>query len=487
MAETTGPATTSTWRRIVSPRGGITVGLICLAAACLYYRALLDCCSKGFFGPAPYGLTFNSMLLHLLNGRFDVDPQTIGDEGSLRNGLVYTYFGVLPGLLRLPFLSWPNFADTDFTRLSCLTAVMIMAGFKLLSVRTVWWTAGTSNRRGLLIFLIIAILFGGPQIQFLRPSIYQEVLLWASALSAGFVFFVLRGHYSENGFSSGVLSALGLLAGLCLLTRVSTALGLYIALGLLCLHLAWRRLRNLEGQSRSSDLVSLILPIAILLFFAALTAYINFERWGNPLLFASSEGYIWAMINAPDRFSRVKEYGEFNLIRFGYNLAYYFFPIWILRTADGTLLWSAFQERTIDSVELPPSSFFLSDPLIIGLAVYCLVQLIRHKDVLDRGIILTVLIGFAVPTMLILTFISATFRYRMEFYPFFELCAFLGFNLLVAKSARPPNQLFAAAAIGTVVVSHVLWLLYIVSPFGPASTALGSMDVISYYLTWFGK
>ena len=33
-----------------------------------YYMKLLGCCSSGFFAPAPYGLTFNSMLLHLLQG-----------------------------------------------------------------------------------------------------------------------------------------------------------------------------------------------------------------------------------------------------------------------------------------------------------------------------------------------------------------------------------------------------------------------------------
>ena len=111
MAETTGPSITSTWRRFVLwPRVGFAVGLLCLLAASFYYKSLLGCCSSDFFAPVPYGLTFNSMLLHLLQGRFDVDPQTIGDEGSLRNGLVYTYFGVLPALLRLPFLRSADFA-----------------------------------------------------------------------------------------------------------------------------------------------------------------------------------------------------------------------------------------------------------------------------------------------------------------------------------------------------------------------------------------
>src|SRR5882724_1040015 len=50
------------------------------------------------------GMTFNSMLEHLLHGEFDVDPAAIGSEGQLRDGKTYTYFGIIPALLRLPLL-----------------------------------------------------------------------------------------------------------------------------------------------------------------------------------------------------------------------------------------------------------------------------------------------------------------------------------------------------------------------------------------------
>jgi hypothetical protein len=457
-----------------------------LAVASAYYVFVITLAGVlDFLAPVPYGLTFNSMLSHLLVGRFDVDPQTISDEGTLRHGLVYAYFGILPAVLRLPFVWLPNFASTDYSRLACVVAVAIMAGFKLLSVQTVWRVAGTRERLALPILFTIAILIGGPQIQFLRPSVYQEVLLWTGTLSAGFVYFVLRGYYSERGFSLSVLNSLALIAGLCLLTRVTMALGLYIAFGLLWLHLAWRSLRDPEGRSRTAGLARLVVPVVILLAFAAVTAYVNYERWDNPLTFAGSQGYIWATVNAPDRFLRAKEYGEFNLIRLGYNLIYYFFPIWVLRTVDGALLWSVFQHRTIDAVELPPSSFFLTDPLVFGLAAFCLVQLVRHKDALTRTIVVPVLAGLAVPIMLILIFISETFRYRMEFYPFVDLCAFIGFGILLARTAKPPARLFAIAAIGTVLASHAVWLLYALSKLGPASVVLGNMDVMSYYLSWF--
>src|SRR5712691_3708883 len=86
-----------------------------LLPALYYYAFLLTMAgSTGLFQPVTYGLTFNSMLSHLLEGRFDVDPATIGPEGFLRDGAVYAYFGIFPALFRALFLPLPDFATTDF-------------------------------------------------------------------------------------------------------------------------------------------------------------------------------------------------------------------------------------------------------------------------------------------------------------------------------------------------------------------------------------
>jgi hypothetical protein len=460
------------------------IALLCLIPAGLYYAMLLGFGSAHFLAPVPHGLTFNSMLLHLLHGTFDVDPQAIGDEGSLRNGLIYTYFGVVLALLRLPLLWTTDFATTDFTRLSCLAAVSVMALFKVASALTVWRANPVRERTILLTFLTIAILIGGPQIQFLRASIYQEVMTWAAAFGAAFVYVVLRGYYSPQGFTAGRLATLAAIAGLCLLTRASTGLGLYLAFGLLCLALVWRGLATERG-GRVKMLARLAAPALIAAAFVVVAGIVNYGRWGSPLLFTDPQTHLWAMLHAPDRLRRGQEYGAFNIVRLGYALAYYFVPVWVLRDSDGELLWSAFQHRTIDSVELPPSSFFASDPLILALAVFALVQLVRHRHVIDRMVAVPVLAGLAVPIALILTFISMTFRYRMEFYPFLDLCGFLGFGVLLSRTQRPPARSFVAAALFGVVASHALWVLYMLSPFGSADELMRGMDIASYYASWF--
>jgi hypothetical protein len=457
--------------------------LLCLAPAVSYYAVLISLGFPSFFTPAVHGLTFNQMLVSLLHGSFDVDPLTVGTEGRVHNGLTYSYFGIVPALLRLPFLGSANFASTDFTRLSCIAAVGVMAGFKVASVLTVWRAAGRPDRPDrpeLPALFAIAILFGGPQIQFLRSVIYEEVLLWAVALASAFVYFVIRGYYSEEGFTARLLALLAATAGLCLLTRVSTALGLYIALGLLMLQLSWHALRP-DGPGPRAALVRLLPAGAILCVFLMIAGFINYERWGNPLVFAGESD----VPASSDSLGLAGEFGRFNIIRLGYALAYYFVPVWAMQTADGSLVWSAFAHRTIYAVELPPSSFFISDPLLIGLTIFALVQLARHRNVVNRRIAVPVLAGLFVPILLILTFSSMTFRYRLEFYPFFDLCAFLGFGILMARPENPPLRSFAVAAIGGVVTAHALWLLYMLTPLGDASALLGGMDVISLYRSEF--
>src|SRR5437870_50181 len=263
--------------------------LLWLVPATAYYATLI-CLNLGdflkgpyqgsvLFSPVFYGLALNSMLLHLVQGTFDIDPATIGPEGFVRNGLTYTYFGIALALIRAPFLAFRDFASTDYTRLSCLAAASVMGAFNLASLLTVWRAVGRPERRPLLVIVAVALLFGGAQIQFLMASLWQEATLWAAALAAAFVYLVVRGYFSERGFTSGLLTGLAAAAGLCLITRVSTALGLYLALGLLMLQLLWQEWR----AGRPLRLLGQMIPAAaVLLAFVAVAGFVNYQRWGNP-------------------------------------------------------------------------------------------------------------------------------------------------------------------------------------------------------------
>lgn len=470
--------------------------MLWLAIAGFWYCTLL---SPGWslFEPGPYQLTFNSMLLHLLHGRFDVDPAAIGLEGFRYGNSVYAYFGVFPALLRLPFLPLPGFATTDFTTLSCLAAACLMALFKMQSVLIVWRRYGSRQSAALLAPMRAVIFLSGAQIQFLRPSIYQESCLWAGVFAAAFVLLLLHGWTRSGGFTAGLLSALAAVAGLCLLTRVSTALGLYIAFVLLGAVLAWRDIRAADRRAWPAGIVRLAPAAMVLIAFAGAAGFINWQRWGDPWVFMpSQEQYLFAQKYFPDRLARHREFGDFNIIRLGYGLLYYWFPIWGMRDGSGHLLWSEFVGRTLDAVELPPASFFISDPLVVGLAAVALIRFCRSGDAKVRLLpIGAAALGLAVPAILMLTYVAMSFRYRIEFYPFLELCGFAGFALVAAAPSRRARWLFSGAAVLSVIGSHLEWFLYRISIFGPIvscrdtnwhiCTTIAKDGLVAYYRAHF--
>lgn len=207
-------------------------------------------------------------------------------------------------------------------------------------------------------------------------------------------------------------------------------------------------------------------------------------RWGNPLVFVD---FSRALINDqyPDRLARLQHYGAFNLQRIGYGLSYYFAPFWVLRDAAGNFLWSGFENGySACCSELPPSSFLVSDPLLIALCGVGLVQAFR-QSIERRWLIAAAGAGLFVSILLILTVFGTSYRYRMEFYPFFELFAFLGFARLAAIPAGRAPRLVGAGAVLSIATAHVMWVLYMLSPFGPAGKVMGSLGIVDFYRSLF--
>jgi len=290
------------------------------------------------------------------------------------------------------------------------------------------------------------------------------------------------------------------LAGLGLLTRVSIALGLYVATGLLILVLALPPIGPLRDRLpsfvRGFASKRTVVGFAILLGFVALAGIVNYQRWGNPLEFYYDPRTYIGYMHRPDRLARLETYGVFNIGRLWYGILYYFFPIWTISRADGQFLFAEFETRMLDAVETPPSSLLLSDPLLLVFAAACLLQLPRlaRERLLDLGAVAALMIGLLMPVFLILTFMYMAFRYRMEFYPFLEFSAFLGFFAIcidpgrfsaLARS-RLSFILIASACFG-IIYCHLLLLLYKISQFGhyarPANEVSPVDGWVNYYYT----
>jgi hypothetical protein len=489
------------------------------------------------FRPALLGLTFNSMLDHLLQGRFDVDPAAIDFEAFLVDGRTVAYFGPFCALLRLPLLPFGALAHTDITRISCLAALSLSGWFQLRAVLLMRDALPPSPRRTwLFLALSAAVLFGGPLVQFLRPSLYQEVVDWAGAEAMGFVFLALRGLLRTDGsvtqgriaMASGVaagggiamagglaagggsLAGGGVRAGDGLLHRHSlptgdgspigggppnasdrsnedgfdrrTLLGLALCAGLalltrvsvgLGLYVALTLLLVARGGRGALP------PLGLLFAFAAITAGVNDGRWGDPLTFADATRYSMNLDVTTDRVARIATWGAFNPTRLPLGLSYYFAPLWGIIRPDGQLLFAETQSRLTDMLELPAGSFALTDPLLLILAVVGIASLRRWPEAALAA-------GLAVPPLLMLSAISMAHRYRMEFYPFFLFAALLGWRTLCRDTAARPFGVVGRAAIVAslavgILTAHAEAALYAVSPWGPAEQYLTRAGWIGTY------
>lgn len=443
--------------------------ILLLALAAAYAVCQFALLTDGHLDPVQpmgLGLTFNSMLEHLLRGEFDVDPAAVQYEGFAHDGKVYSYWGIFCALVRLPLLFVPRGLSTDITVLSCFAAVLLSV---ILKLQTTFVIARARGRNPLFAAVLplawLYLAFGGAGIGHLRPSIYQEVIFWAEAQAACFLLLLFIGLV-RGVFTARLLALMALCAGLALITRVTFGIGLYAGLGLLLLLLA--------AEDRS---LRRVWPAAaILIGFAVAVGVVNYGRWGNPLTFMDNSGYV---LNAkfPDRLPREAAYGLFNLERIPYGIDYYFFGAWLLPGGDGQLLFQNAHDRLYDVFELPPAALALTDlfPFAILVAAtrvpgawHGLPPAFKRRSACAG-------IGLLVTWPLILTAISTAYRYRMEFYPALDFVLFASLyaigGSIPARSPRLANSLLVAALL-SVVTANAGLALYKLSQNGSYQTLL---------------
>ena len=456
--------------------------LVCAALALLFFYYLVEISDAGsaFGRPTPpLNLTFNSMLDHVLRGRFDVDPRTVGYEGFSRGGRVYAYWGIFPALLRLPLLVSSRWPQVDITLWSCWIAVCAAVAIKLQTLRMVSRVA-PNVPAWLFATTAIALALSGAQICFLRPLLYQEVCLWAGVFAALFVFAGVRGILRE--FAIGLdLEIMALAFGGCLLTRVSVALGLFAALSAVMVVILLRQRRSGNAPAQ----VKIIRPLIVAGCFVGIAAFVNFQRFGNIATFADYSIYNYNKL-FPDRVARTAAYGLFNIARLPFGTIYYFFPVWAFQGSNHQLLLGTIRDRLIDAAELPPGSFLLSDPFLLVLGLGGVTTMLKRGLVAfnARALVTAIAGGLVVPALLMLTAISMCFRYRQDFYPLFEFLAFLGVATYGATGgiARwASRRVLLVLLLVSIVASHLEMALYRLSDLGPAQHFITRAGVVHYY------
>ncbi len=343
-----------------------------LLQACVtpLYALILLAGQRRNIGIDDLGLTFNSMLDHLLHGRWDVDPAVIGHEAFVHDGKTYAYFGPVPALLRLPIVLLPGWRNLHVELVYCLCAMLAGAGAQAYTLLTILRRNKRATCRALAPPLLSVSLLSGPAIMIAAkgPLIYHESILWAWAWAMLFVAVALDGLMRPLPLTCSRYSVLSLLAGLCLLTRVTTGAGLCVATTMLILRGFYLSMRR-QAMPKSVIPNCLSVPTLLLVSFVLVAAAVNEERWNNPFVFADLHDQVFQIELHPERLQRLQHFGSFDLSRIGIGLLYYFAPVWdpLLDHSIplGTFLYSRF-----DGLERPSSSLLITDPLWCIFAAY---------------------------------------------------------------------------------------------------------------------
>ena len=426
-----------------------------MALAAVLYAWVLSRGSFDPFGADQFGLAFNSMLSHMLDGRWDVDPASIGYEAFTHDGQAYAYFGPLPALLRLPLVLLPGWRSLHVERLSCWLAIMVGIAAEASAVMQSLARADARVRQRLAPPLILAsVLSGAPMLLSWRGAlIYHEAILWAWAWAMIFVAVALPVVQRAERITGGRLCMLGLCAGLCLLTRSTTGASLYVATGLLLLLQLWRARLHLRWWS---VLRRLWAPAGVLGAFIGLTGVVNQGRWGNPATFADLRMQTYLIGMFPDRLARLQRHSLFDWHRLDVGVLYYLFPIWTARL-EAMLPLQARLFDLYDAIELPASSLLITDPAWCLLSVAGAIAIFRRR-VFAGEVLLAA--GMMLTPLLMLTAWYLAFRYRVEFTPVLLVLACIGL------ADRAPN--LGARGLGRATLA--VWLLCILQV-GGAVTA----------------
>ena len=443
-----------------------------LVIAGVFYAWLLTRGSFDPFGAEQFGLTFNSMLDHMLQGRWDVEPASIGAEAFVHDGRTYAYFGPFPALLRLPLALLPsdvlpNWQGLNVERLSCWFAVIGGIAAQVIAVTTALGTTTVPVKTQLTPPLVVlCALSGAPMLLSWRGAlIYHEAILWGWALAMAFVAIALPAVKQERPASARRLCALAVCAGLCLLTRSTTGAGLYLATGLLLLrHLEWN-----GDWWRPVLQPPFWAPASVLAVFLAMAGIVNQGRWGNPLVFANLHTQTTLIDKFPDRLSRLEQYGLFDWHRVDIGTLYYMLPIWT-EQLEHMLPLSQRLVRLYDAIEQPASSLLVTDPAWCVLSVLGVVALVRARA-LSGALLLAG--GLSLAPVLMLAAWYLAFRYRVEFAPLLLVLSCIG--LVNSTPGLAPRRLGRAKlALSVLCVLQVGGAVvagwsYASQPFGPSA------------------
>lgn len=410
----------------------------------ILYAGLITQFSFDFFAPDHLWKAYNALALSIFNGALDVSYEDIGRESFTYNGKVYFYFGYFPVLLRLllsPFL------DLNVVNLSRIS-VWLMTTIGAASLQYILIFYSRPNNYHLkwdfisktkLIILSLILWFGSAFfIIAQKGDIYHEPYAAMLMLSSMFVAVVYKDIIWDYKSRKYRLCLYALLAALCVHSRLTIAVSLYLGVLILIVMKSVDTVDELRKDNQFVN-VKLVLyeffklsyrPLFILFLGGALLLFLNYLRFDD--LFTMSKGQ-YGYRRVGEAFSArlcgayVTGAERFEIGRIIPNLIYYlkggaaFHAQFINYLGLG---YVRLEYKTIRFIWL------YSSQLIIFICVFF--QLCR-SFILQRNsksiLTISIMTAFLFSSLLMLSYTTITIRYTAD------LWLPLGFALLIFSSS----------------------------------------------------
>ncbi|MGH9317236.1 MAG: hypothetical protein ACRD1P_09025, partial [Thermoanaerobaculia bacterium] len=252
---------------------------------CASYLWLISYGTFRLDGQEMRGSAFDSLGKSLLHGRADVEPGTINWEGFDFKGKRSIHYGPFPAVLRVVGNLVAPQMYGKWSRPSCLLGgVLALLAFTLVAREALTGNVRLSvgTRRVHLAVAIVGFGLGTPLTYLLSCGrIYHEAVIWALCGALFSLLFILRLVLGTIGETKGLL-LLSATFALTLLTRLTFAIPVGLALALLFLASLWPRLsrpgplreRVVRGLPLVAALVPALLAVAVQLWY-------NHARFGS--------------------------------------------------------------------------------------------------------------------------------------------------------------------------------------------------------------
>ena len=242
---------------------------------------------------------FDLQASSFLDGRLTVPNGSLGIEGFVIDGTTLMYFPPFPALLRIPVQMLTHSLDGRLTVPSMALAWAVLA---LFTARLVWLVrdclrpdepVSRSDAVGAAILLVA--ITGGTVLTFdaSLPWVYHEVYLWATALTVGSAYWLLRVALSPTR------PAILWLGGFILATALTRTPGGWAMSGAAMALAFWLAVSHVRGRTRRDLTTPLSVLVAGVVPLAASITY-NWMKFGHPYLFPL-ESQVWSQVNAHRR------------------------------------------------------------------------------------------------------------------------------------------------------------------------------------------